>query len=146
MNEREAIADAVAERWLARTIDSYPEAARASLRNVSDPFRNPAGFALKENLKALSRELLGAMDKHAIERAMDEIVRLRVLQSPGEVPSFIGDLRVVVAEMAAPVAALPADRIDVLLRMEAEKFASCRAQIEMLRQKEQRLRAQWEAQ
>ncbi len=147
MSESAAIAAAVAERWIERTIDSYPAAARSSLIAVTNPFRNPAGYALKENLSTLAREVLGTMDMDAIGPAIDSLVRLRAVQdfTPSDALRFMVDLRTVIAEVAGSVAPSLDSRIDQLTRMAFERYTACREQIARLREKELRFRAQCEA-
>ncbi|MGB7265123.1 MAG: RsbRD N-terminal domain-containing protein [Terracidiphilus sp.] len=147
MSEDAAIAAAVAEKWIERTFDLYPAEARSSMISVSDPFRNPAGYALKENLTTLAREVLGGMDIRAVEPAIDALVRLRAVQDfvPTEALRFMADLRTVIADMAGPIPNSMNGRIDELERMALEKYSACREQIAGLREKERRFRAQCEA-
>jgi hypothetical protein len=142
-----AIAEIVAERWIERTLESYPAEAHSLLSGELDPFRNPAGYAIKESLKTLACELLGEMDKIAIAAALDALVRLRAVQDfrPSDALRFIFDLRDVVAEVTgAPPQALE-NRIDELALMAFDQYMACRDQIAGLREKELRFRMQYAA-
>lgn len=143
-----AIAEIVAERWIDRTLASYPAEAHSLLSGELDPFRNPAGYAIKESLTTLVRELMGSMDKAAVATALDSLVRLRAVQdfNHSDALRFIDDLRGVVAEVTgAPPQALE-DRIDEMALMASDQYTACRDQIAGLRQKELRFRMQCAAQ
>jgi hypothetical protein len=137
------IAEIVAERWIERTLASYPAEAHSLLSGELDPFRNPAGHVLKENLTTLARELLGEMDEKAIAPALDALVRLRAVQDfrPSDALRFIFDLRDVVAEVPQALE----NRIDELALMAFDQYMACRDQIARLREKELRLRMQYAA-
>ena|SRR5271166_3123825 len=139
-----AIAEIVAERWIERTLESYPAQTLPLLRGEEDPFRNPAGHAIKESLTTLARELLGEMDKKAIATALDAMVRLRAVQDfrPSDALRFIFDLREIVAEVTGEVPQALESRIDGLALMAFDQYMACRDQIAGLREKELRFRTQ----
>jgi len=147
MSANGAIAENVAERWIERTLASYPAEAHSLLSGELDPFRNPAGHVLKENLTTLARELLGEMDEKAIAPALDALVRLRAVQDfrPSDALRFIFDLRDVVAEVTGEVPQALENRIDELALMAFDQYMACRDQIARLREKELRLRMQYAA-
>jgi hypothetical protein len=142
-----AIAEIVAERWIERTLESYPAEMLPLLGGEQDPFRNPAGHAIKESLNTLARELLGEMDKTAIAAALDALVRLRAVQDfrPSEALRFVFDLRDVVAEVTGEVPQALESRIDELALMAFDQYMACRDQIAGLREKELRFRMQYAA-
>jgi hypothetical protein len=139
-----AIAEIVAERWIERTLASYPAEAHSLLSGELDPFRNPAGHVLKESLTTLARELLGEMDEETIVPALDALVRLRAVQDfrPSGALHFIFDLRDAVAEVAGEVPRALESRIDELALMAFDQYMACRDQIAGLREKELRFRMQ----
>lgn len=143
----EAVAEAVAERWLERVLLSYPGAARASLLDRTDPFRNPAGHVLKENLLLLARELLGEMRHEALEAPLDAIVRLRAVQgfSVSDAIGFVFELRDAACEFDESRSAVLNHRIDQLALMAFDRYITCRELIFELRMKELRSRAQFAA-
>jgi hypothetical protein len=140
-----AIAEIVAERWIERTLASYPAETLPFLSGEQDPFRNPAGHVLKESLTMLARELLGEMDEKAMAPALDALVRLRAVQDfrPSDALRFIFDLREVVAEVTGEVPRALENRIDELALMAFDQYMACRDQIAGLRQKELRSRMQY---
>jgi hypothetical protein len=139
-----AIAEIVAERWIERTLASYPAEVHSLLSGEQDPFRNPAGHAIKESLTTLARELLGEMNEKAIATALDALVRLRAVQDfrPSEALRFIFDLRDVVAEVAGSLPQVLERRIDELALIAFDQYMACRDQIAGLREKELRFRMQ----
>ena len=138
---------AIAERWFDWTIASYPPETIPFLRGEQDRFRNPAGFALRDNLATLARQVFGAMDKSVIEPAIDTLVRLRAVQDFGssEAVQFIFDLRAVVMEVSGSVSPDLDCRIEEMGLMACEQYMACRKQIAALRARELRYRTQCEA-
>lgn len=139
----EAVAEVVAERWLERVLLSYSAAARASLTDRTDTFRNPAGHVLKENLLLLVREVLGEMKREVLEAPLDAIVRLRAVQgfSPSEAIAFVFELRNAANGLAGSGCTVPQERIDQLALMAFDRYIACRELIFELRLKELRRRA-----
>jgi len=143
MSTDRARTDAIAERWIERTLASYPARAVPGLLGERDPFRNPAGHAIREGLTVLARELLGGMDTAALAPALDTVLRLRAVQGfrPSEALGFVFDLRTIMAEPADAETAvqIPPDlgnRIDRLALMAFDQYMACREQIASLREKE----------
>jgi hypothetical protein len=134
---------AILERWVSQTIESYPAQMHSFLRSEDDPFRNPVGNAIKENLGALVRELMGTMDRDAIISSLGAILRLRAVQDlpPTEAVRFIFDLRAIVHEVTGKVDQTLQSRIDSLALTAFDQFMICREQIAELRIKEIHLRA-----
>jgi hypothetical protein len=139
-----AIAEIIAERWIERTLESYPAQTLPLLSGEQDPFRNPAGHAIRESLTTLACELMGTMDQSAIAPALDSMVRLRAVQDfrPSEALRFIFDLRDVVAEVTGEVPQALGNRIDELALMAFDQYMARRDQIAALREKELRSRMQ----
>jgi RsbT co-antagonist protein rsbRD N-terminal domain len=139
---------AILERWVSRTIESYPAQMHSFLRSEGDPFRNPVGHAIKENLGTLVRELLGGMDKNAMAPALDALLRLRAVQdfSPADAVRFVFDLRTIVREVSGQVDDLLQSRIDSLALATFDQYMACREHIFELRMKEVHFRAQYSGQ
>ncbi len=134
---------AILDRWVSKTIDFYPAQMHSFLRGEDDPFRNPVGHALRENLGTLVHELLGTMNKNAIISSLDSLLRLRAVQdlTPADAVGFIFDLRAIVHEVTGKVDRPLQIRIDSLALTAFDQFMICREQISELRIKEIRLRA-----
>lgn len=138
MSADQAIVDTVAERWFARALDSYSLAVRASLAGDQDPFRNPAGHALRSSLRILAAELLENMDSAAVAQALDAVVRLRAVQeiAPSQAVQFVLELRSIAAETPAIDSPILQERIDALALLAFDQYMSCREKIFELRLKE----------
>jgi len=146
--------EAILERWVARTAESYPRHAAALLRKEHDPFRNPVGDTLRRSLSQLLRELSGEMDAPAIDSALDPIIRLQVVQgfAPDDAVRFVSLLKPILRELEPDRnSAVLGDRIDDgtiddgriddgridrLAVMAADKYAQCRKQLARIRANE----------
>jgi hypothetical protein len=138
---------AILQRWIERTLKSYPDGMAGFLGEERDPFRNPVGHTLRENLTTLLQELMGTMDQKRVAPALDALVRMRAVQnfSPAEAVRFVFGLRQAVFEVSGAVPDSLATRIDELALMAFDQYMSCREQIFELRAKEIRRRAQYAA-
>lgn len=138
---------AIVERWVEQTLQSYAAETLSFLRGEQDPFRNPVGHALQENLAILADELLGSMDRNRIAHALDTLVRVRAVQnfSPADALRFVFELRAVIGEVRGAVPDALQSRIDELALMAFDQYMSCREQIFELRIKELRMRARYAA-
>ena len=133
--------EAILERWVARTAESYPRHAAALLRKEHDPFRNPVGDTLRRSLSQLLRELSGEMDATAIDSALDPIIRLQVVQgfASDDAVRFVSLLKPILRGLAQEKnAAVFGGRIDQLAVMAADKYAQCREQLARIRANEVR--------
>ncbi len=135
---------AIVERWVQRTMESYPAETFSFLTDEKDPFQNPVGYTLRENLATLVHELLGQMDKQSIAPALDSMVRLRAVQNftPANAVRFVFGLRTAIHEVSGGVPESLQNRIDELALMAFDQYMTCREQIFELRAKELRFRAQ----
>jgi RsbT co-antagonist protein rsbRD N-terminal domain len=133
----------IVERWVEWTLKSYPAEMLPFLSGEQDPFRNPVGRTLRDNLATLVHELLGSMDKDRIAGALDALVRLRAVQSfsPAEAVGFVFGLRAAIGELSGAVPESIQSRIDELALMAFDQYMICREQIFALRIKELRMRA-----
>jgi hypothetical protein len=133
--------EAILERWVARTAESYPRHAAALLRKEHDPFRNPVGDTLRRSLSQLLRELSGEMDATAIDSALDPIIRLQVVQgfAPDDAVRFVSLLKPILRGLEPEQnSAVDDGRIDRLAVMAADKYAQCREQLARIRANEVR--------
>ena len=131
----------ILERWFERTVESYPKETMRFLATEKDPFRNPVGHALRENLGLLVRELCGEMELSRVAPALEAIVRLRAVQdlSPSEAVGFTFMLRPIVDELLPkPEAAILNRNIDRLALLACEEYARCRERLSDIRLNERR--------
>lgn len=136
---------AILDRWIERTLKSYPEGMHAFLGGEQDPFRNPVGHTLRENLATLLHELMGTMDRNRVAPALDALVRVRAVQnfSPADAVRFVFGLRQAIFEVSGAVPDWLEGRIDELALMAFDQYMRCREQIFELRAKELRQRARY---
>ena len=140
-----SVEQAILQRWIERTLKSYPEGTLTFLGGEQDPFRNPVGHTLRENLAALLHELMGTMNRESVARALDPLVRMRAVQnfSPADALRFVFGLRQAVFEVSGAVPDSLQSRIDELALMAFDQYMSCREQIFELRAKELRRQARY---
>ena len=132
--------EAIAEQWLGRAVESYPEQTAQFLLGQRDRFRNPVGYTFREALKVLVEEVLGSMDGARIASALDGIVRIRAVQdfTPSQAVGFVFLLRGALAGAAETVGAETHKRIDELALLAFDAYSQCREQIAEIRSKEAR--------
>ncbi|MBM3748104.1 MAG: hypothetical protein FJW34_20145 [Acidobacteria bacterium] len=136
---REALAhrkQAVVGEWLARTLRAYPDHTARFLLQDQDPFRNPVGHALRQNLPALYDELLGAMDAARLTPLLEGIVRIRAVQdfTPSQAVGFVFLLKAVLRERFADADLADIEtRIDRLALTAFDLYMQCREQIADIR-------------
>ena len=134
---------AIAERWRAAIIHTYPGLTAEFLRQEKDPFRNPIGAALREAIPCLVAELFGAMDPGKVSQALEGVVRLRAIQdfAPKQAVGFVFELRDVLRGVL-PASAEPLSelhkRIDEMALVAFEVFMRCREQLYEIRLSEAR--------
>ena len=140
-----SVDEAIVERWVERTLTSYPAETLPFLSGEQDPFRNPVGQTLRKNLATLVHELLGTMDKNRIAEALDALVRMRAVQnfSPADAVRFVFGLREVIQGTSGVVPESLQSRIDELALMTFDQYMSCREQIFELRVNELRSRTRY---
>jgi hypothetical protein len=125
---------AIAERWLALTLQTYPAQSRQFLQGEKDPFRNPVGQALRTHLPALVDELLGDMDSKNVAQALEDLMRMRAVQNftAREALSFVFALKTVVREELPANAEARIElegRIDEMALSAFDLFLRCRERI-----------------
>jgi hypothetical protein len=137
---------AIVDAWTARVFDEYPGATRAFLRGEVDPFRNPVGAAVRHALPRLYDQVVGDMDHAALVAALDDIIRIRLVQDlpSARAESFVSELKAVAHDAArdAPMAVEPAmstvdDRIGQVALLAMEVLARCRQRLADVRAREQ---------
>ena len=122
-------------RWFDRIVDGYPAETARFLREQSDPFANPVGAGLRDELAPILDAILEDRDPTEVEPALDRIVRVRALQdmSPSAAVSFVLELKAVFSEVADGATGEVASTFNV--------FSRCREQVYDIRVKEVRNRS-----
>ena len=129
--------DVIAERWYARTLESYPAETQPFLREERDPFRNPVAATMRNSLRVLAGEITGAMEAERTRAALLDIVRVRAVQdfSASEAVSFVFVLKDVLRECEG-LNAEAERRVDELALTAFDAYMDCRERIAALRVKE----------
>jgi hypothetical protein len=133
--------------WFDRIVDGYPAETSRFLREQSDPFANPVGAGLREELAPILDSILDDGDPAEIEPSLDRVIRVRALQdmSPSAAVSFV----LLLKEIFDEVVEQPRDgakrifdsRVDGMLLTAFNVFNHCREQVFDIRVKEIRNRS-----
>jgi hypothetical protein len=126
--------DAIIQKWLARTLQTYPGQTSRFLLQNKDPFCNPVGRALREGLPALFDALVAGVDAAKTRPVLDEIVRIRAVQefTASQAVAFIFFLKEVVREELEPGGrslAVLESRIDEMALLAFDLYTQCRERI-----------------
>ena len=139
--------DTVVERWFDRIVDRYPVETARFLREQRDPFANPVGAALREELAPILDGVLDDRDPVKLAPGLDRIVRVRALQdmSPSQAVSFVLDLKEIVDDLVPQASEVDRhdfdDRVDHLLLTAFDVYTGCREQMAEIRVREIRNRS-----
>ena len=140
-----SVLDSIVEAWFSKAVEIYPQPAQEGMRQISDRFRNPVAFSLRESLAALVNELTGDMSISHVSEALDAVLRVRAVQNctPDEAIAFTFRLGDVIREQHAETLFPDIEqRISSLKDCAREQYAACRKDIAQIRSREgRRLRA-----
>jgi hypothetical protein len=142
-NER----DQLLARWFDRIVDHYPAETARFLREQADPFANPVGASLREELGPILDGILDGRDPRGSEETLDRIVRVRALQemAPSEAVAFVLELKEIFGDVAADETSearrLFEARVDQLVLVAFDVYSRCREQVFEIRVREIRNRS-----
>lgn len=93
----------IVARWINLLFDSYPPETAIFLKKEKDNFDNPIGHGISRGLNELFETLVQEMEREQILNALDEVIRIRALQScpPSQALAFIFLLKNLVREELA---------------------------------------------
>jgi hypothetical protein len=129
---------AVLADWLERIFAGYPPETARFLRTNKDPFGNPVGTALRDELGTVLDGAVGVVDDERLRSALDRIVRIRAVQDfmPSAAVGFLLDLKPILRQLvedAGVTARDELDRIDRLVDrvvvMGFDVYAGCRERV-----------------
>ncbi len=107
---------AIADRWLEAVLGTYAKDTASFLRRERNAFANPVGNALRDGTRAIVESLAEGLDAERVCRALDDIMKMRVLQdfTPAQAVGFVFPLKtayraVLGATEAGEAAALDAE-------------------------------------
>ncbi len=91
---------AIVKTWLKMTLDTYPADVKRFLNEQKDPFANPVGHTLSQEMENIFQELLKEIDPEKVSPFLDPIVKIRAVQdfSPSQAVSFVFMLKKAVRE------------------------------------------------
>jgi len=134
-------------RWFDRIVDHYPAETASFLRGQSDPFANPVGAGLRDELAPILDAILDGRDPVEVESGVDRIVRVRALQemSPSMAVGFVLELKEVFDEVTDEASndgkRIFDKRVDGMLLAAFNVYNRCREQVYDIRVKEIRNRS-----
>ncbi len=91
------------EEWLAAVLGGYPPEAARQMTRDRDPFRNPSGHLLRQNLAVLLEAVLREKGHPDAARALEDLVRLRAVQdfTASQAVAFLLPLKPILAKAIA---------------------------------------------
>jgi hypothetical protein len=129
------------DRCFASALECYSAETIRFLGVEKDPFRNPVGHTLRENLAVLLEQLLGGMEPEPAQAALENILRIRAVQdlTASQAVQFVFQLRPILRKFQAEANYEVLDaRIDQLALWAFEEYARCRERLADLRISESR--------
>lgn len=140
--------DAVLAGWLDRILATYPDEGARFMRSTSDPFHNPIGTAIREELGELLEGVLGDSPPQSHVSSLDRLIRPRAIQDfpPSRAVGIVFSLKEAVRD-AVPEAVPLADdrwldrRIDGLAGLAFDLYMQCREKVCEIRVQEYRNRS-----
>ena len=127
--------------WFARTVECQSEETSRFLGAEKDPFRNPVGHTLRENLALLLGQVLGEMNPEPAQTALQNIVRIRAVQdlTARQAVQFVFQLRPILRQFPRETSYEVLDaRIDQLALWAFEEYVRCRERLADIRISESR--------
>jgi len=129
------------DRWLALALEFHSAETARFLGVEKDPFRNPVGHTLRENLAVLLEQLLGGMEPEPARAALENILRIRAVQdlTASQAVQFVFQLRPILRQSHPEANHEVLDaRIDQLALWAFEEYARCRERLADIRIRESR--------
>jgi len=133
---------AIVSDWFESIVHAYPDETARFLRQSKEPFGNPVGTALREELGTILDGALGRIPEDELMSSLDRIIRVRAVQefSAAAAVGFVFDLKPILHRLAGSAeASLPElghriDRsVDHLALMAFDVYTTCREQISEIR-------------
>ena len=93
-------APAVVKTWIRMTLDTYPKNAKRFLNEQKDPFANPVGHTLSQEMENIYLELLKGLNPETVSSFLDYMIKIRAVQdfSPSQAVTFIFFLKKAIRE------------------------------------------------
>jgi len=129
---------AVLADWLERIVRTYPPETARFLRETGDPFGNPMGAALREELGTVLDGVLGWVDDARLQSALDRIVRVRAVQemAPSAAVGFVLELKPILEQLLRDCGVAGRDelaslhrQVDRVVLAAFDVYSGCREQV-----------------
>jgi len=139
--------NAVVSEWFKHIVTGYAPETAKFLRQQGDPFANPVGAGLREELGPLYDGLLADVDTEQARASLDRIIRVRAVQDfkPSEALEFLFSLKRIVRDRVekqdldcSSELAVFESRVDRLMLAAIDVFSACREQVYEIRIQEVR--------
>jgi hypothetical protein len=130
--------ESLVKKWFDGILQTYPGSAAGFMTQEKDPFRNPIGHTLRENLAVLFTGLIQAKEMASLSSEMNDIVKMRAVQdiSAGQAVSFPFLLKQILREeFKAEFSRFPDEfadleaRIDAMALLAFDLFMQCRERV-----------------
>jgi hypothetical protein len=91
----------IVDKWIDKTLGTYPSDAGAFFRKQKNQFANPVGQTLASSLEAIYDILLEGIDAEPLCRHLEEIIKIRNVQefTPGQALVFVFMLKDVIRDV-----------------------------------------------
>jgi hypothetical protein len=133
---------AIVSDWFESIVGAYPDETARFLRQSKEPFGNPVGTALREELGTILDGALGRVSDDRLLSSLDRIIRVRAVQefSAAAAVGFVFDLKPILnrlvesTDAATPDLGPRIDRsVDRVALMAFDVYTTCREQIAEIR-------------
>jgi len=139
--------DEMLKRWFDAIVGGYAHETERFLRDQPDPFANPVGAALREELGPIVDGVLSDCDPVELGPSLDRVVRVRALQDmpPSAAVGIVLALKGIFDDVVEDASSSERDdfdrRVDAVLLTAFDVFNHCREQVYDIRVKEIRNRS-----
>jgi len=91
---------AILRKWFDHVLGTYPPETARFMKREPNQFANPVGHTIHHGLEGVVEEFLQGMDIEKLSSSLDEVVRIRAVQSfsPSQAIAFIFHLKKIVRE------------------------------------------------
>jgi hypothetical protein len=133
---------AILSDWFEHIVSAYPDETARFLRNKREPFGNPVGAALREELGTVLDGALGRAPEAELLASLDRVIRIRAVQefAPSVAVGFVFELKPILrhvaeqTEASCPELDLRIDQsVDRVAMMAFDIYTTCREQISEIR-------------
>ncbi len=129
---------AILSDWFEHIVGGYPDETARFLRSTKDPFGNPVGAALRDELGTVLDGVFHQVEDRELAAALDRIIRVRAVQemAPSVAVGFVLHLKFILRQIALSGDPLPKDEldrieglVDHLVLRAFDVYTTCREQI-----------------